>query len=235
MLKAPTEADRTVIVVSLLEDRPDTLKKIADAYAKLEASKPKYNDERRERTARLENLKKLSVKLPGNSVQEISLPISTIDHIILFEELMLRRADESLNGGDIRTAYELVLRVENRFPTWELSTPRFENLVRLKSFLRDTLGGGDFRSRMIKLESAASANQTNATSTDRTEQPNSESSNSDPEQLRIFSLKNSNANDAAKIIQSLFGFPTKVATDERTNSLIVSSDEHSLSEIEAIL
>ena len=118
VLKAPAEADRTVIVVSLLEDRPDTLKKIADAYAKLEASKPKYNDERRERTARLENLKKLSVKLPGNSVQECSLPISTIDHIILFEELMLRRADESLKGGDIRTAYELVLRVENRFPTW---------------------------------------------------------------------------------------------------------------------
>ena len=88
---------------------------------------------------------------------------------------------------------------------------------------------------MIKLESAASANQTNTTSTDRTEQPNSESSNSDPEQLRIFSLKNSNANDAAKIIQSLSGFPTKVATDERTNSLIVSSDEHRLSGIEAIL
>ncbi len=54
--------------------------------------------------------------------------------------------------------------------------------------------------------------------------------------VKIFSLTNANAEDARRIIESLFGFPTvKVATDGRSNSIIVSSDKVSQSEIEAIL
>ena len=128
VLKAPLEADRTALVVSPLEIRPDTLKKMADQYVKVEASKPKNDEERQERSARLKNLKQLIVKLPGNAVAEYALPISQIDHIILFEELMLRRVDELLKEADIRKAYELLLRVEKEYPSWDPAKPRFENL-----------------------------------------------------------------------------------------------------------
>lgn len=58
----------------------------------------------------------------------------------------------------------------------------------------------------------------------------------DAEHVKMFSLKSSNAKDASEIIHSLFGFPTvKVATDQRTNSIVVSSDKSTLTEIEAIL
>ncbi len=55
------------------------------------------------------------------------------------------------------------------------------------------------------------------------------------DQVKIFSLKNSNAKDAGRIIEGLFGFPPSLATDERTNSLIVRGDQSTLSEIEATL
>ena len=140
VLKAPLDADRTVLVVSPLEVRPDTLKAMAETYAKVEASKPKNEEERNERTMRLTNLKQLTVRLPGNAVAEYTLPISQIDHIILFEELMLRRADELLREGDIRKSYELLLRVEKEIPSWELSKPRFETLLLVESGVRASAG-----------------------------------------------------------------------------------------------
>ncbi len=140
VLKAPLDADRTVLVVSPLEVRPDTLKAMAETYAKVEATKPKNEEERNERTMRLTNLKQLTVRLPGNAVAEYTLPISQIDHIILFEELMLRRADELLREGDIRKSYELLLRVEKEIPSWELSKPRFETLLLVESGARASAG-----------------------------------------------------------------------------------------------
>ena len=58
----------------------------------------------------------------------------------------------------------------------------------------------------------------------------------DKKQLRIFSLNNSNATDAAKIIEQLFGSPlVTIAIDERTNALIIRADEARLAEIEAVV
>ena len=156
VLKASLEADRTVLIVSPLEIRPDTLRTMAETYIKVEATKPKNEEERSERTTRLKNLKQLVVKLPGNAVAEYALPISTIDHIILFEELMLRRADELLREGDIRKAYELLLRVEKEFPAWELSKPRFENLLLVESGLRAKKG--DIYSALALLDELADRN-----------------------------------------------------------------------------
>ena len=156
VLKASLEADRTVLVVSPLEIRPDTLKTMAETYVKVEATKPKNEEERNERTTRLKNLKQLIVKLPGNAVAEYALPISTIDHIILFEELMLRRADELLKAGDIRKAYELLLRVEKEFPGWELSKPRFESLLLVESGLRAR--DGDIYAALALLDELANRN-----------------------------------------------------------------------------
>lgn len=159
VLKAPVEADRTVLVVSPLEIRPDTLKTMAETYLKVEATKPKTEEERNERSTRLKNLKQLIVKLPGNAVAEYALPVSSIDHIILFEELMLRRADELLKEGDIRKAYELMLRVENEFPSWELSRPRFENLLLVESALRAR--DGDIYAALALLDELANRNINN--------------------------------------------------------------------------
>ena len=156
VLKASLEADRTVLVVSPLEIRPDTLRTMAETYVKVEATKPKNEEERDERTTRLKNLKQLIVKLPGNAVAEYSLPISTIDHIILFEELMLRRADELLEEGDIRKAYELLLRVEKEFPAWEFSKPRFESLLLVESGLRAR--DGDIYAALALLDELANRN-----------------------------------------------------------------------------
>ena len=156
VLKASLEADRTVLVVSPLEIRPDTLKTMAETYVKVEATKPKNEEERNERTTRLKNLKQLIVKLPGNAVAEYALPISTIDHITLFEELMLRRADELLKAGDIRKAYELLLRVEKEFPGWEVSKPRFESLLLVESGLRAR--DGDIYAALALLDELANRN-----------------------------------------------------------------------------
>ena len=156
VLKASLEADRTVLVVSPLEIRPDTLKKMADQYIKVDASKPKNDEERQERTVRLKNLKQLIVKLPGNAVAEYALPISQIDHIILFEELMLRRVDESLKEGDIRKAYELLLRVEKEYPSWDPAKPRFENLLLVESGLRAK--EGDIYAALALLDELANRN-----------------------------------------------------------------------------
>ena len=159
VLKAPVDADRTVLVVSPLDVRPDTLKKMAETYAKVEASKPKTDEERQERTARMKSLKLLIVKLPGNAVAEYALPITQIDHIVFFEELMLRRVDELLKDGDIRKAYELLLRVEKEFPAWELSKPRFENLLLVESGLRAR--DGDTYAALALLDELASRNINN--------------------------------------------------------------------------
>ncbi|MEJ7595135.1 MAG: hypothetical protein WKF77_26725 [Planctomycetaceae bacterium] len=159
VLKAAVEADRTVLVVSPLEIRPDTLRTMAETYVKVEATKPKNEEERNERSARMKNLKQLIVKLPGNAVAEYALPISQIDHIILFEELMLRRADELLKEGDIRKAYELLLRVEKEFPSWELSKPRFESLLLVESGLRAR--DGDIYAALALLDELANRNINN--------------------------------------------------------------------------
>jgi len=159
VLKAPVETDRTVLVVSPLEVRPDTLKKMAETYTKVEASKPKTPEEREERTQRLKNLKLLIVKLPGNAVAEYVLPIINIDHIVLFEELMLQRVDELLKEGDIRKAYELLLRVEKEYPSWELSKPRYENLLLVESGLRAR--DGDIYAALALLDELANRNINN--------------------------------------------------------------------------
>ncbi len=159
VLKAPTDAERTVLVVSPLETRPDTLKNMAEAYAKVEISKPKTEEERNERTARLKSLGQLNVRLPGNAVTQYSLPISQVDHIILFEELMLSRADELIKEGDIRKAYELLLRVEKEIPSWELSKPRFENLLLVESGIRAK--DGDIYAALALLDELADRNKNN--------------------------------------------------------------------------
>jgi hypothetical protein len=119
VLPASAPEDRTVIVVNPIFPRPDTLKKMAEEYKKLETSKPQNQKEREERVKRMKELQRLVVTLVGDQLTEYSLPMSAIDHILLFEDLMLLRVDELIKEGDIRKAYELLLSVEREIPKWE--------------------------------------------------------------------------------------------------------------------
>jgi len=134
------EADRRVIVVNPVFPRPDTLVKLAEESKQVDNSKPPNAVEREKRIIRLKELQRVLVTLPGNFVNEYALPVNQIDHILLFEDLMLKRVDERLQTGDIRKAYEILLRVENELPNWKSAVPRFEQLLLVESTQRAQAG-----------------------------------------------------------------------------------------------
>ncbi|MBL8810185.1 MAG: hypothetical protein JNM43_08415 [Planctomycetaceae bacterium] len=139
VLKAPAEADRLCVVVVPIYPRPDTLKKMAEDYKKVEASRPQNQKEREFRANRLKALQRLLVKVPGD-LNDYGIPVDQIDQIIFFEDLMLQRVDQLLEAGDFRTAYELLLRVETEIPNWDKSVPRFEKLLLVEAAERAKAG-----------------------------------------------------------------------------------------------
>lgn len=159
VLPAAAPEDRTVIVVNPIFPRPDTLKKMAEEYKKLETSKPQNQKEREERVKRMKELQRLVVTLMGDQLTEYSLPMSAIDHILLFEDLILLRVDELIKEGDIRKAYELLLNVEREIPNWEKSVPRFEQLILAESTIR--ANEGDAYAALALLDEAAARNLQN--------------------------------------------------------------------------
>ena len=159
VLPAAAPEDRTVIVVNPIFPRPDTLKKMAEEYKKLETSKPQNQKEREERVKRMKELQRLVVTLMGDQLTEYSLPMSAIDQILLFEDLMLLRVDELIKEGDIRKAYELLLSVEREIPNWEKSVPRFEQLILAESTIR--ANEGDAYAALALLDEAAARNLQN--------------------------------------------------------------------------
>ncbi len=128
-----------VVVTEMLYPRPDTLKKMDDERKLLEATKPAGPDARRQQAERLDELRSLIIRLPGDS-SEYRLPLVQIREIILFEDLMLRRVDRLLEEGDIRRAYDLLLSVERAIPGWEKSLPRFEQLLLREAELKAQAG-----------------------------------------------------------------------------------------------
>jgi ABC-type transport system substrate-binding protein len=159
VLPASAPEDRTVIVVNPIFPRPDTLKKMAEEYKKLETSKPQNQKEREDRVKRMKELQRLVVTLVGDQLTEYSLPMSAIDHILLFEDLILLRVDELIKEGDIRKAYELLLNVEREIPNWEKSVPRFEQLLLAESTIR--ANEGDAYAALALLDEAAARNLQN--------------------------------------------------------------------------
>jgi ABC-type transport system substrate-binding protein len=139
VLKSATPEARQVVIVEPLFPRPDTLQKMADETAKLEASRPTTPEERERKTRRLQELRKLSIRLPGN-LKDYLIPVDQIDHIIFYEDMMLSNVDALTASGDLTRAYELLLRVENEIPGWEKSKPRFEQLLLTESAARAQKG-----------------------------------------------------------------------------------------------
>ncbi len=156
VLKATLPQDRTVIVVNPIFPRPNTLVQMQEDYKKVEASKPQNQKEREERIDRMKQLQRLVVTLIGDQLTEYSLPVSTVDEILLFEDLILLRVDELIKEGDIRKAYELLLRVENEIPNWEKSLSRFEQLLLAESSIRAK--EGDIYAALALLDEAALRN-----------------------------------------------------------------------------
>ncbi|MFN9719509.1 MAG: ABC transporter substrate-binding protein [Planctomycetota bacterium] len=158
LLKAQKQEDRRVIVVQALFPRPDTIKSMLNEASRVEASKPTTAEEREKRLSRLQELKKLIIKLPGD-LADYRIPIDTIDSIIYFEDLMLQRVDRLIDEGNIQKAYELLLRVENGIPDWDKSQPRYEQLLLAESAQR--AAAGDAYAALALLDELAGRNKSN--------------------------------------------------------------------------
>ncbi len=156
LLKAANPDERQVIIVNPILPRPNTLERMEKEYQEVEDSKPQNEEERALRAKRLQNMKRLLLTLPGDLVTEFRLPVGQIDQIILFEELVLLSVDELIKEGQIRTAYEMLLSVENEIPNWDKSVPRFEQLLLAESSQRAE--AGDMYAALAILDEAANRN-----------------------------------------------------------------------------
>jgi tetratricopeptide (TPR) repeat protein len=111
--------DGKVIVVEPVYPRPKTLTKIQEERdAILADPKQKFTEEAK---FKLRELTRLPVTLSGGEAgesPEYLIEIRLIDRIAHHEDLMLRKADELVEAGDLRPAFELLFVVARRYPNW---------------------------------------------------------------------------------------------------------------------
>ncbi|MCP4783975.1 MAG: hypothetical protein GY903_22520 [Fuerstiella sp.] len=121
--------DQSVIVSQPLYPRPDTLQKMADELAQLEQTRGSNAAQRTAITERKKRLRRLEVNLPNDNSVDYQLPVSEVDHVISFEDMMLREADALVDSGEISQAYELLMEVERMAPGWKEANSRFARLL----------------------------------------------------------------------------------------------------------
>lgn len=148
-----------VLVTQPVYPRPDTLRRREEERLNLESSNPRTPEERQKRSDRLTELRTLILSLPDDAVTEYKIPTTAVDRIILYEELCLQRIDRLIEAGDIRNAYDLLLIVENLIPDWDLSKPRFEQVLLKDSELRAQ--AGDIYSALAMLDELAARKSSN--------------------------------------------------------------------------
>ncbi len=109
--------DGRVLIVEPVFPRPNTLAKIdAERNALLADPKRRFSPEGRQR---LNDLTKLSIFLPGKEAStEYQISLTEVKEIIHHEDLMLRRADQLIDEGETRKAFELMFVVARRDPQW---------------------------------------------------------------------------------------------------------------------
>ncbi|MCP4504984.1 MAG: hypothetical protein GY826_01135, partial [Fuerstiella sp.] len=117
------------IVSQPLYPRPDTLQKMADELAQLEQTRGSNAAQRTAITERKKRLRRLEVNLPNDNSVDYQLPVSEVDHVISFEDMMLREADALVDSGEISQAYELLMEVERMAPGWKEANSRFARLL----------------------------------------------------------------------------------------------------------
>ncbi len=120
-----------VVVCDALQPRPNTM-------AQRNAERQQLIGKRRrtqEENARLDELRKLIVNLPGD-LDDYELKPESVQEIIGCERLMLERADLLMSEGDTIKAFDLVQRVEQLLPGWEETVPRFRALLLKEALAR---------------------------------------------------------------------------------------------------
>jgi ABC-type transport system substrate-binding protein len=148
--------DQTVIVVEPLYPRPDTLARRDEERRELEKIRRRTEAERK----RLDELRFLTLNLSGDVLTEYRLPVSSVERVILHEELILQRVDQLLDAGDIRQSYDLLLAVDRSLPDWPPAVPRFERLLLTEAKQRSD--AGDIYAALALLDELARRNIDNA-------------------------------------------------------------------------
>ncbi|MDG1897110.1 MAG: ABC transporter substrate-binding protein [Fuerstiella sp.] len=121
--------DQTVIVCQPLYPRPGTLQKMAEELAELEQARGSNAAERAEIVERKKRLRLVEVNLPNDNSVDYQLPVTQIERVISFEDMILREADALIDVGEISQAYELLMEVERMAPGWEQANPYFASLL----------------------------------------------------------------------------------------------------------
>ncbi|MEZ6128546.1 MAG: ABC transporter substrate-binding protein [Planctomycetaceae bacterium] len=126
----------SVLVTEALYPRPDTLAKMAEERAQLQAARGGSSEEISKRNTRKTELRFLKIVLLDDPTEDYTLTVSEVERVISFEELMLRRADLLMEEGEIAKAYDLLLLVDRNVPGWAPTAPRFDQLLLRESQLK---------------------------------------------------------------------------------------------------
>ena len=102
---------------------------MADELVELEQARGSNAAERADIAERKKRLKLLEVNLPDDNFLDYQLPVSQVDRVISFEDMMLREADALIDIDEISQAYELLMEVERMAPGWKQASPRFAKLL----------------------------------------------------------------------------------------------------------
>ncbi|MCA9062048.1 MAG: hypothetical protein KDA96_03290 [Planctomycetaceae bacterium] len=149
--------ENRVIVVQEVIPRPDPLEEIARRRERLLNQNPRNQAQRIARREELEKLENLTVILP-DEIDDFSIAVRLVEKVILFEDLMLLRADKLIEERNISGAYDLITRVQRTagFENWEKLPSRFEALLIAEADVRHS--DGDSYSALALLDELARRN-----------------------------------------------------------------------------
>jgi hypothetical protein len=151
VLEGNNKANPEVLAVKPVFPRPDTLKKLSDAFDELRRHpRPTNPDEREKWETQRADLQKLLVSLPDDaSGQLYEIPTGKIDHIVYHEDLTIRRAGLLAEDKRFRDSLELLYPLERTAPKWK----GLEDLARhmLLSEAEAALQGGDYLAGLMSL------------------------------------------------------------------------------------
>lgn len=95
-----------------------------------------------------EELDYLYVILPdGGASPEYRISLNRVQQIIYHEDLMLQQIDQLLAAGDLNTALELILRIEQPYPEWPELAPRHNAF--LLTDLKQRMAAEDYESALV--------------------------------------------------------------------------------------
>lgn len=146
--------DGQVFVVEPLYPRPETLEKIAAEKAELDAARGGNAEQRAARNARKKELQYLNIVLLDDQSEDYRLPITQIEKIKSFEDMMLERADLLIADQEIAAAYDLLLEAEALVPGWKKTVPLLDRLL-IREAVQNSDAGNQYAALALLDELAA--------------------------------------------------------------------------------